>query len=368
MKHIYFTVTNDLSYDQRMHRICQSLALNGYKVTLVGRKLKSSVVLQPKSFDQKRLSCFFNKGFLFYTEYNLRLFFFLLSRRLDAVCAIDLDTILPNLLVSKFKSIPRVYDAHEYFTELKEVRTRPRVKWFWSRVESFCVPRFKKGYTVSEGLASEFATRYGRHYEVIRNLPVLSPLKHTPASEKYIYYGGAVNEGRGFEFLIPAMKEINYKLVVVGDGNFMVQLKALIRQYGVQDKVELKGMLSPENLRACAEKATLGLALAEKDGINQYHALPNKFLDYIHAALPQVTMNYPEYVKINSEHRVAVLINELSVPEIVKAVNETMGNKALLNEMQMNCLAAREKYNWQEEEKKLLAFFREVFTPAGKAQ
>lgn len=367
MKHIYFTVTNDLSYDQRMHRICHSLALNGYKVTLVGRKLKSSLALQPKSFDQKRLTCFFNKGFLFYGEYNLRLFFFLLSRRMDAVCAIDLDTILPNLLVSRIKSIPRIYDAHEYFTELKEVRTRPRVKWFWNKVESFCVPRFEKGYTVSEGLAIEFATRYGRHYEVIRNLPVLTPLKPSPIQEKYLFYGGAVNEGRGFEYLIPAMKEINYKLVVVGDGNFMGQLKSLIHQYGVQDKVELKGMLPPESLRACAEKATLGLALAEKEGINQFYALPNKFLDHIHAALPQVTMNYPEYININSVHRVAVLIDELSVPEIVKSVNETMGNEALLSKMRQNCLAAREQYNWQQEEKKLLAFYKEVFTPAGKA-
>lgn len=367
MKHIYFTVTNDLSYDQRMHRICHSLATNGFKVTLVGRRLKNSIPLQSRSFEQKRLTCFFNKGFLFYGEYNLRLFFFLLWRRMDAVCAIDLDTILPVYLVSRIRSVPRVYDAHEYFTELKEVRTRPRVKWFWSKVESFCLPRYKRGYTVSEGLANEFASRYGLQYEVIRNLPVLTPLHHQPGKEKYLFYGGAVNEGRGFEFLIPAMKEIEYKLVVVGDGNFMDQLKALIHQHGVQNKVELKGMLLPGSLRACAEKATLGLALAEKEGTNQFHALPNKFLDYIHAALPQVTMNYPEYLKINSVYQVAVLINALSVSEIVRAVNETMSNDVLLGKLRQNCLAAREEYNWQQEEKKLLAFYKYVFRPSAPA-
>lgn len=367
MKHIYFTVTNDLTYDQRMHRICNSLARNGYKVTLVGRRLKTSLPLQPKTFDQKRLSCFFNKGFLFYSEYNLRLLFFLLRRRMDAVCAIDLDTILPNLLVSRIRSIPRIYDAHEYFTELKEVRTRKWVKWCWNKVENLCVPRYKYGYTVSEGLADEFAKKHNRKYRVIRNLPVLTPLQHQPSSEKYLFYGGAVNEGRGFEFLIPAMKEIDYKLIVVGDGNFMEQLKTLIYQHGVEHKVELKGMLLPGSLREYAEQATLGLALAEKEGINQFHALPNKFLDYIHAALPQVTMCYPEYVKINSIYRVAVLIHELSVPEIVKTVNGTMVNETQLNDMRQNCLAAREKYSWQEEEKKLLAFYGEVITPFVKA-
>src|ERR1043165_8632147 len=150
--HIYFTVTNDLSYDQRMHRICISLANAGYRITLVGRKLKTSISLQQRPFAQKRLRCFFNKGFLFYAEYNLRLFFFLLTQKMDGICAIDLDTILPCLFISKLKAVPRIYDAHEYFTELKEVRTRPAVKKFWTGIERFAVPKFQCGYTVSEGL------------------------------------------------------------------------------------------------------------------------------------------------------------------------------------------------------------------------
>ncbi len=38
MKKIVFTVTNDLTYDQRMHRICSSLARAGYTVQLIGRE------------------------------------------------------------------------------------------------------------------------------------------------------------------------------------------------------------------------------------------------------------------------------------------------------------------------------------------
>ena len=75
MKRIYFTVTNDLTYDQRMHRICTSLAENGYDVTLVGFIKKDSVPLKKEKFRQKRLSCLFKKGKLFYAEYNTRLFF-----------------------------------------------------------------------------------------------------------------------------------------------------------------------------------------------------------------------------------------------------------------------------------------------------
>jgi hypothetical protein len=98
-----------------MNRICSSLSAAGYSVVLVGRKLENSLPLQPKNFLQFRLRCIFNKGFPFYAEYNLRLFFFLLFRKMDAICAIDLDTILPVYLVSAIRGRKRIYDAHEFF-------------------------------------------------------------------------------------------------------------------------------------------------------------------------------------------------------------------------------------------------------------
>ena len=139
MKRIYFTVTNDLTYDQRMQRICTSLARNGYAVALVGRKLISSLPLSEKKFKQKRIRCWFNKGKWFYAEYNFRLFFFLLFKRMDAICAIDLDTILPCLHISRWKRIPRIYDAHELFTELKEVLSRPSIQKAWTKIEKKAV-------------------------------------------------------------------------------------------------------------------------------------------------------------------------------------------------------------------------------------
>jgi glycosyltransferase involved in cell wall biosynthesis len=359
--HIYFTVTNDLSYDQRMHRICHSLATSGFSVTLVGRRLKRSLPLAEKSFKQKRIRCFFNKGPLFYAEYNTRLFFFLLTKKLDGICAIDLDTILPGLFISKLKNIPRIYDAHEYFTELKEVRTRPRVQKAWLAIERFAVPQFDNGYTVSDGLAEAFQKKYKRDYPVIRNLPVLQPLVPVEKNEKFLVYQGAVNEARGFEYLIPAMKSVRYKLVVCGDGNFMEPLKQLIEKYEVSSKVELKGMLVPAQLRAVAQEATLGMALSEKEGLNQLYALPNKFLENMHAGLPQIAMDFPEYTKINSRYRIAVLLSSLDVAEIADTINRTMADDKLLDELRANALKAREEYCWQREQDLLIDFYKRLF-------
>lgn len=345
-----------------MQRICTSLAENGYSVILIGRKLPFSLPLKEKAYSQKRIKCLFKKGKWFYAEYNFRLFFFLLFKKMDAVCAIDLDTILPCLKISKWKKIPRIYDAHELFTELKEVITRPSVLKIWTRIERKAVPQFKWGYTVSQGIAEEFKRRYNVDYKCIRNIPPLQEISPViPPAEKFILFQGAVNEARGFEYLIPAMQKVNCKLVICGNGNFMPRLKKLIAEYKVENKIELKGMLSPEKLSIIAQQATIGIGLAEKGGLNQWLALPNKFFDYMHADLPQITMNYPEYQKINNQFEVAVLIDELNPELITKTINNLLSDDVLLRRLKENCRKAKQELNWQSEEKKLLAFYKSVF-------
>ena len=205
-----------------MQRICNSIALAGYDVMLVGKKVKTSTQLPSFSFTCKRITCWFNKGVAFYIEYNLRLFFFLLFTKADAFCAIDLDTILPNYLVSAIKNKKRVYDAHELFTEQKEIVTRPFIHTIWLAIEKFCVPKFTNGYTVNAFIKEELARRYKVNYGIIRNMPVKVSEKGQDRSEKvegendksqignqqFIIYQGAVNEGRSFETLIPAMKQV----------------------------------------------------------------------------------------------------------------------------------------------------------------
>lgn len=361
MKHLYFTVSNELSYDQRMKRICTSLFMNGYSVSLIGRKLSNSLPLTKEVFTQHRLNCYFTKGKLFYAEYNIRLFFFLLFQKPDAICAIDLDTILPCYLISELKNIPRIYDAHELFTELKEVVTRPGIKRIWMRIEKFSVPRFSWGYTVCESIAEEFYHRYAVKFKTIRNLPVKHLEIEIPVREDFILYQGAVNESRGLEFLIPAMKMIDRKLIICGDGNFMSQLKLLIHENKLTEKIILKGMLKPNELKDYTNKAFIGISILENTGLNQYLSLQNKFFDYINAGLPQVSMNFPEYRKLNDQHEVAVLIDELNPEKIADAINNLINDKLKYEQLKKNCMLAREELNWENEEKKLITFYKNLF-------
>jgi glycosyltransferase involved in cell wall biosynthesis len=361
---IFCAVTNDLSYDQRMIRICTSLAGAGHEVVLVGRRLKNSVPLIPQPFGQKRLSCIFNKGKLFYAEYNIRLLLYLLFTKMDCICAVDLDTILPCFLASKQKKIPRVYDAHELFCEMKEIVSRPAVYRFWKKIEQFAVPRFANGYTVNEPIAAIFNKEYGVHYQVIKNVPMLeSQPPAMPADKKTLLYQGAVNEGRCFETLIPAMQNVNATLLIYGEGNFLQQAKQLAQQYQLTDKVIFKGNVSPAQLKAITPSAYIGINLVENNGLSNYLSLANKFFDYMHAGVPQLCVNYPAYTAINQPLPVALLTADMSAENIALQLNNLLHNEVLYQTLKTNCLQAKQLYHWQLEEKTLIPFYQKLAAP-----
>ncbi|MEO5889722.1 MAG: glycosyltransferase [Ferruginibacter sp.] len=362
MKQLLFTVTNDLVYDQRMIRICTSLSAAGYKVRLVGTKNNSSSILSARDYQQTRLPTLFKKGPGFYAEYNLRLFFFLLFTKTDMLCCIDLDTIIPVWLVSVLKNKKRVYDAHEYFSQQKEIITRPRIYKTWHWIEKKFVPLFPNGYTVGYNIAEEFRRLYNVDYLVIRNMPLLKkPMTAPVKKEKYILYQGAVNQARGLEYLIPAMNHVNATLLIYGDGNFIDQTKNSIDNNNLKGKVFLKGKLSPGELDIITSGAYIGINLVENIGLNQYYSLANKFFDYIHHLVPQLTMDYPEYRTINEQYEVALLIENLEPVTIAGSLNQLINDDTLYERLHQNCNRAREQLNWQEEEKKLLTFYHNLF-------
>ncbi len=361
VKKLIFTVTTDLNFDQRMIRICTSLATAGYDVLLVGRKMKDSAELSNQNFGQKRLNCFFQKGKLFYAEYNIRLFFFLLFKKADCICAIDLDSILPCYGISTLKKTKRVYDAHELFCEMKEIASRPAVYKFWKKIERYTVPKFLLGYTVNQPIADEFKKMYEVNYEVIRNIALLREINALPKTEKFILYQGAVNEGRCFETLIPAMKNVDSKLIICGDGNFMQQAQQLVKENKLEEKVIFKGKIKPDELRTITQQAYIGITLFDDKGLSNYYSLANRFFDYIHAGIPQLCVDYPVYHEINEDTPIALLVNDTSAENLVAQLNNLLNNEVLYNELQQNCMMAREKYNWQQEEKKLIQFYNNIF-------
>ncbi len=359
-KRIVCTVTNDLNYDQRMIRICSTLADAGYDVTLVGFKRKKSKPLTERPFKQVRLPIIVEQGKLMYAHYWFNLFFFLLFRKADILCAIDLDTILPVYYASKIRGLKRVHDAHEIFTDLKEVISRPSVHKMWLWIANHTVPHFPVGYTIGESYAADFEKRYGVKYGVVRNATVLKPVTIPEKKERFILYQGWVNVGRCFEQLIPAMKQVDARLIIVGEGNFYKEAIALAKEHGVEDKVVFKGYVPPDQLGDYTIQAYIGITLFEDSSLSNRLSLANRFFDYMHYGVPQLCIGYPEYQRINDQYEVASLIERADPDLIAMALNKLLSDEGCYAKLQANCLKAREQYCWQEQAKTLLSVYEQL--------
>lgn len=352
-KRITLAVTSDLSYDQRIDRIAFALTEADFEVFVIGRRKKQSIPLEKKTYSRKRLNCFFEKGKLFYLEFNFRLFFFLLFNSSDIICANDLDTILPCTLVCIIKRKTLTFDSHEYFTEVPEVVNRPKIQFIWEKIANFCIPYSKLNYTVSESLAKIFEEKYNAAFITIRNIPFknkpsIQP-KHIPKlPEKYFIYCGAVNQGRGLENLIAIFENLNAFLVIAGDGDLYEKISTEVKRKKLESRILLPGYVKPEEMMWITQNAFAGFNLLENSGLSYYYSAANKFFDYANAGIPQICINFPEYISLNHELEVALLTN-LDSNAILNCINTLENDQDLFLKLKTNCKKSLEVWNWENE-------------------
>lgn len=356
MKKIIVSVTNDLTTDQRVHKVCNTLHNNNFQVLLIGRKLPKSLPIN-RNYATKRIQLFFNSGFLFYSEYNIRLFILLFFTQKDILLSNDLDTLTANFLVSKIQRKKLVYDSHELFTEVPELINKPFVKKFWLRLESWMYPKLQNCYTVCKPIADIYNKNYGTNFSVVRNIPtqktiVKGELPFT-TDKKIILYQGALNIGRGLELMIDTIQYLdNFIFVIAGSGDIEQDLKTRVQQQNLEEKLRFLGRLSPKELEKITPNASIGISMEEDLGLNYRFALPNKIFDYIQAEVPVLVSNLPEMKQVVLHHKVGEVITDRNPKAIANQIQQMVENdytSALQN--------AKKVLTWENEEEKLLAIF-----------
>jgi len=363
-----------------MQRICSSLANAGYEVELVGRKLLNSKPLRTDfNFKQTRLTCKINKGKLFYLEFNLRLLWYLLRQKTDAICAIDLDTILACGITTTLNNNILVFDAHEHFTEVPEVTNRKITKTVWHVIGKIFVPKAKLCYTVGPQLAKLLGTIYKNHFEVIMNVPIsvnkvdrvnevdrfdsinkVDKVDKVDVENGYILYQGALNKSRGLEQSILAMHQVeNIKLLIAGEGDLSKELRDLVVKEKLENKVQFLGFVQPNDLKQLTINSKVGLNLLEPNGLSYYYSLANKFFDYMQAGVPCICANFPEYEAIHQQYHCSVLI-DCKIDTIAASINSLLTDGNAYQTLSNNCIVAANYFNWNIEEAKLLAYYQQI--------
>ena len=354
------SVINDLVTDQRVHKSCQTLEKCGFEVLLVGRKMRGSPEMDLRTYQVHRMKLFFEKGPFFYAEYNIRLYLFLLFHRSNLLISNDLDTLLPNYIISKLSRIPLVYDSHEYFTEVPELVNRKSIQKVWKFIERNIFPKLQDVITVNESIADLFYQDYGIRPKVVRNIPrkrinkiqVSRRELNLPDDKKIIILqGSGINVERGSEELVEAMQYVdNAILLIAGGGDVIDILKDLVKSYKLEDKVIFKPRMPYSELINYTSVSDLGITFDKSTNLNYKFSLPNKLFDYIQSETPVLSSELPEIKKIISKYNVGDFIDSYEPEKIAEKMNNILSNEPQLGNWKKNCSFAAQELTWENEE------------------
>lgn len=367
---VAFSVTNCICNDQRVLKIATVVSKLGCDVTIAGRKSGSCCNSDSVPFETKRFRMLFKRSFLFYSFFNIRLFIFLIFHKFNLLVSDDLDTLLPNFLISKLKKIPLVYDSHEYFTGVPEIQNRPFVKWVWKSIEKLLFPHLKFIMTVSDSIASQYEKEYGLRPEVLRNCS-LNAGDITPFSRKelnisgdhllLILQGTGINIDRGGSELIDAVNLCDdVSLLIVGDGDQFAFLEEKVIKLRLTNRVKLIPKCPWRTLMRYTRSADAGLSLDKNSNLNYQFSLPNKIFDYICAGIPIIATELPEIKKIVTGYKCGILISDPGPEKIIMAIKELRDNHDFLDELKNNSAIASESLNWENESKKVKEFYEPI--------
>ena len=367
MKKAIVSVINDLVTDQRVDKTCNLLAELGFNVLLVGRVLRNSPPLPPRKYSMHRMRLLFRKGPIFYAEFNFRLFFFLVFRKARLLVANDLDTLLPNYIVSRIRKTSLVCDSHELFTETPEVIQRKFVRNTWMRIERTIFPRLEDLITVSDSIAGIFTERYGIPVTVVRNIP--PSRKHStpknraalnlPEGKKIlVMQGSGINIQRGAEELVEAMQYLeDCHLLIIGGGDVIADLRNKVDTDKLDDRITFFPRMPVEQLYQYTVNADLGLSIDKDTNPNYRYSLPNKLFDYIHAGIPVLTSPLVEVRKIVDQYQIGLTIENHEPQHIAQRVRMALSDKKQLEKWKENLKFAAEELSWSKEKLKLKAIF-----------
>ena len=374
-KKVILSATSDPATDQRLYKVAESLENAGFIPIVAGTKIKRTAKIPGRIYRIKEFCMLFKKGPMFYAEFNFRLFLYLLFSKVNILVANDLDSLPANYLAYRLKRILNpglklVYDSHELFTELPELNGRERTKKIWINIEKRILPLIKNAYTVCQPIANYYHEKYGLCMEVIRNMPKLknsysklkepSPIEF-PVNKKIILYQGALNIGRGIEQVIDLLPDLeDVVFVIAGTGTIEKSLHQRVIQKKLGDKVIFTGKISLEQLNQLSPKADLGLVMQADLSLSYRYVLPNRLFDFIKARVPVIASDLPEIKNIVELEKTGLMVHGLDDPELLSKIKRLLYDEELRLQIKTALTSCSTKYCWENEEPKLINFYRNL--------
>jgi glycosyltransferase involved in cell wall biosynthesis len=365
-------VTNDLTTDQRVHKTCMTLQKCGYWVIEYGRLLPDSLPLE-RSYYTLRKKLWFRKGPLFYAEYNIRLFLYLMTANVDLIFANDLDTLPAAYFAAKLRKKRLIYDTHEYYTEVPELVNRPHIQYIWRRLENYLFPKLNDILTVNASIAKLYGDKFNKTVHFSRNIPPTYVPKRIKTRKELdlpedknivILQGTGINIHRGAEEAVEAMEFTeNAVMLIVGSGDVFPVLQKIVAEKKLKDKVLFKNKMTFSELRQYTMNSDLGLAIDKDTNLNYHFSLPNKLFDYIHSGIPTLSSGLIELKQIIDKYDIGYYIQNHDPKHIAQVINTIFVDKHRYDTVKQNTVKAKVELCWEKEEEVLISIINKTHQP-----
>lgn len=405
-------VTTDVINDPRVMRAATALLQNGYQVTALGlkqteteldREVVDGLTIYRLQLPHQRLSRWLKRrrglqdkqsvfvakelpmevaqrnwrqwlagvlvdiaAFLHFLGVFVTFGWFAARLKADVYHAHDVNTLLPALWARRGRSVPVIYDSHEYWYE--KAHDRPLTRWLIRATERWCVPQCTHTIASSQSIAQGLCDvcKISRNSTtVVMNVPTAIPAQTPPPIHPNepirILYHGVYVPMRRLDTLIDVVNQIHspVHLTLRGFGPLEAQLRQQVERLGAQTKVTFAPPVPMKELTQAAVGEHIGVLIVAEQSARLH--LANKIFEYMAAGLALLTSDLIEQRRIVMGHQIGVVCDDRDPQAVLAALKDLMSDRVRLDDYRQRAWQVyRQQYNWQEHQKVLLQVYADA--------
>jgi len=290
--------------------------------------------------------------------------------------AIELDADLyhlhdPELIPIGLKLKKRgkkvIFDAHEDLP--KQLLEKPYLNLFFLKIlskiaayyESYSTQKLDAIITATPFIRDKFLAYNPRTID-INNFPKLSEFTSLIKADKTntIVYIGEIAHVRGIKEMVMALRYTPDIRLNLGGKFSESAVEAEVKKYPQWSHVNELGFLNRQEVSHLLSQSIAGLVTLHPTR-SYIDSLPVKMFEYMASSLPIIASDFPLWRSIIAEEHCGICVDPLDPKAIAKAIQWIIDHPSEAAIMGKNGLnAVQKKYNWEHEEKKMLALYRDV--------